>query len=417
MITRNGSIASFEYFDIANSFSVELAYEEMHTIFDNIPDSFPSPAMETVEIGASKIAPAQKDITTTTGKVGDFIEKVLGFLKRIKDAFMEKLTSIFDDEYDWFQKNDMYIKDFPPEVARSLSLSAIPYWAMGGGKVHDRLAEDKMPFNTSNFDSLAAKIRRNSNSGNVDIEMVFKEIATPELAGLSKNPREAIRMYYLGEGERQTGMTEFKGNAAVDAVKEMRAFISTYKQTYVASYERMNKTVENNLNAVKKNLARLKSQGATEALNAVYDALSSVLEDAAIATVSNAEDKKNQQEAKAHKNINKKNGLTDEEKTARKNDASQQITNDTYIEEKIIKKMVELQGVVVAARLTALRTIKDHYMTILQQVVDAVKQYRGVKQTDANNKTYNANKRKLRKEAIVNSKTTPWGRMWARLSN
>ena len=82
----------------------------------------------------------------------------------------------------------------------------------------------------------------------------------------------------------------------------MRAFISTYKQTYVASYERMNKTVENNLNAVKKNLARLKSQGATEALNAVYDALSSVLEDAAIATVSNAEDKKNQQEAKAHKN-------------------------------------------------------------------------------------------------------------------
>ena len=179
----------------------------------------------------------------------------------------------------------------------------------------------------------------------------------------------------------------------------------------------MNKTVENNLNAVKKNLARLKSQGATEALNAVYDALSSVLEDAAIATVSNAEDKKNQQEAKAHKNINKKNGLTDEEKTARKNDASQQITNNTYIEEKIIKKMVELQGVVVAARLTALRTIKDHYMTILQQVVDAVKQYRGVKQTDANNKTYNANKRKLRKEAIVNSKTTPWGRMWAKLSN
>ena len=38
MITRNGSIASFEYFDIANSFSVELAYEEMHTIFDNIQD-------------------------------------------------------------------------------------------------------------------------------------------------------------------------------------------------------------------------------------------------------------------------------------------------------------------------------------------------------------------------------------------
>ena len=69
MITRNGSIASFEYFDIANSFSVELAYEEMHTIFDNIPDSFPSPAMEKVEIGASKIAPTQKDITTTTGKV------------------------------------------------------------------------------------------------------------------------------------------------------------------------------------------------------------------------------------------------------------------------------------------------------------------------------------------------------------
>lgn len=371
-----------------------------------------SMVLEKVDIGANSQKPTARNIETLGGHIADYFRRIVKFVQGLIDKFMNNLTSTFDDEYDWFKKNSEFIDKMPKEVRKDIKITAINYDE--GVKRLEASISNGNKFTQFIQDGIK-KIERDAEIGKItdldSLKYIIEKIVTDQdmkaIFSSKENVAKAAKMYFMGEDEKAQPMQEYKNDEAIKRINVMKEFIGRYRNTCNSLKSSLD-AFKNGIDAAAKNFER--GQATKVSSEGFYANMYSILEESSVfapgvftgAKVSYVTEDPNgltnvgddtkkdnpppKDDKKQTEPTKTENNPTDNQATTTPKDMSEE--NRV----KVAKKLTELASGVCSGVMSALQTIKDHYMGILQQVVNAVKKYQGIKEEDMANKNFNYEK-------------------------
>ena len=378
--------------------------------------------LEKVDIGANSNKPTARNIETLGGHIADYFRRIVKFVQGLIDKFMNNLTSTFDDEYDWFKKNSQYldIDKMPKEVRKDIKLSAINYdegisrleASISNGNKFTQFIQDGIK--KIEKDVEIGKIN-DLNALNYIIEKIVTDQDMKAIFSSKESVAKAAKMYYMGEDKEAQPMQDYQNEKAIERINKMKEFIGRYRNTCNSLKSSLD-AFKNGIDAAAKSFER--GQSTKVSSEGFYANMYSILEESSIfapgvftgAKVSYIDEQlsgvtgvgNNNPPASTQNNQNNTTGGsnpptggTGNQNQGNPPDGEAVTTPKDMSEEnrvKVAKKLTELASGVCSGVMSALQTIKDHYMGILQQVVSAVKKYQGIKEEDKANKKYNYNK-------------------------
>lgn len=387
----------------------QLALDRSDALFDRVSEEFHTllEAVDNRELVVEKVTIGANNKTATRrmggggGGLSEFFQKIIKFINGVYDKFIERLTSIFDDEEDWIKKNGSYIEESfrNDEIYKTLSITAIPYFDRG---VQGRL---------DGKDGTITKAASPNDFRNMKMDEVYEKFYQVLFKIDRKDSKLAAKRWWACENDDKggaIGAKEFTGSKAAEKIQAMYTYIQSYRSLVNKAKldeEKFTKSLED----ASKKLEALESYGlfnpslysvleeVSLANNGLGDNISIVHENGDIVI----EGTSIVIEAGALNNVNNNPGADtsgddqsgsmdrrSEEREAEKNKGDA----GTEIEiARCLKKVAEINANIMSARLSVLETVKDHYMTILKQVVEGVKKYKGIQEEDAANKQHNQN--------------------------
>jgi hypothetical protein len=345
---------------------------------------------------------------------------------------MNNLTSTFDDEYDWFKKNSQYldIDKMPKEVRKDIKLSAINYdegisrleASISNGNKFTQFIQDGIK--KIEKDVEIGKIN-DLNALNYIIEKIVTDQDMKAIFSSKESVAKAAKMYYMGEDKEAQPMQDYQNEKAIERINKMKEFIGRYRNTCNSLKSSLD-AFKNGIDAAAKSFER--GQATKVSSEGFYANMYSILEESSVfapgvftgAKVSYVDEltvvpqpSNNNPPASTQNNQNNPTtggnnppnsgtGNNNNQNQGNPPDGEAVATPKDMSEEnrvKVAKKLTELASGVCSGVMSALQTIKDHYMGILQQVVSAVKKYQGIKEEDKANKNFNYNKDKAKYDA------------------
>jgi hypothetical protein len=384
--------------------------------------------VEDVEIGANKEGPnVQKNVKGIMAGIKNFLEKIIKFLKEALNNFVEGVTRSLQDGEEWYKQNAKYLErnSIPPEVQNSIKVSCIPYWT---GACHGRLMENKLPMDTTGFQDAMKKIGTEIDKLQTKDD-IYKRFF-PELYKLdAKDPRRAAFAYYQGvkmeDDKTNPIMVEFNRGEAMDAIDKMKMFINgEYRRAFNATQD----VIKNNTREME-NLNNQIARGTAEAMY-LKDALYSQIEESSMFALFDVVDENGMDLRKSNLEL----AIETEIKTAIKKEAPAEGGGETQPKQgepqeppkpaeapkkeettedqgkkdtinKLTNYVFEIGGKVATARMSVCKDILDHYVSILQQVVDGIKKYKGIKDEEKENAKYNKDQEQREKQEYNDRKT------------
>jgi hypothetical protein len=291
--------------------------------------------------------------------------------------------------------------------------------------------ENKLPMDTAGFHDAIKKIEAEKDRLQ-NKDDIYKRFF-PELYKLdSKDPRRAAFAYYQGvkmeDDKTNPIMVEFVRGDAMNAIDSMKQFINgEYRRAFNATQD----VIKNNT----KEMEGLHREIPASAESFLPYALYSELEESSYFALFDVVDENGMDLRKSNLDvglemiINKdaitsnnvktdakpvqpakpaaqNNGKTDQtqadNKTDQTQDQNQGPSNDVA---KLANNVFEIGAKVGTARMSVCKDVLDHYVSILQQVVDGIKKYKGIKDEEKENAKYNKDQEDREKQEYNDRKT------------